>query len=158
MRRRENFFEEILVFQWWSSVMKFLGTLLTSLLAPTAAPPRDENVMRWRRGRPFDVPLGGRWEVGGWERVLLPYWNEGMHLTCPHFFLAQLAIEIDKIKETEYIIQSGQCLPGDPIQSRPSTYITTALHPSEMAFFMIGLQSFYDLCFVFGYFVFGIIH
>ena len=37
---------------------------LTSLLAPTAAPPRDENVMRWRRGRPFDVPLGGRWEVG----------------------------------------------------------------------------------------------
>ena len=114
----------------------------TSLLAPTAAPPRDENVMRWRRGRPFDVPLGGRWEVGGWERVLLPYWNEGMHLTCPHFFLAQLAIEIDKIKETEYVIQSGQCLPGDPIQSRPSTYITTALHPSEMAFFIISLQSF----------------
>ena len=55
------------------------------LLAPAAAPLRDENVMRWRGADGGRRPLIFHWEGAGVLRRL--YWNEGMHLTYQHLFL-----------------------------------------------------------------------
>ena len=55
------------------------------LLAPAAAPLRDENVMRWRGAGGGRRPLIFHWEGARVLRRL--YWNEGMHLTYQHLFL-----------------------------------------------------------------------
>ena len=55
------------------------------LLAPAAAPLRDENVMRWRGADGGRRPLIFHWEGARVLRRL--YWNEGMHLTYQHLFL-----------------------------------------------------------------------